>query len=124
MCTAAQYRATATEFKLRADSATAADEKRGFQDLERSFTTLADNEQWLSDNHDKTVHARERPSVSTASVPTGQYLLRSRANSTHPPSLTRRSSPVARHPIDRIDAHPFRSSGNSYSEGCRVNVKG
>ena len=28
-----------------------------FQKLERSFTLLADNEQWLSDNHDKTLHA-------------------------------------------------------------------
>jgi hypothetical protein len=25
--------------------------------LERSFTTLADNEQWLAENHNKTVHA-------------------------------------------------------------------
>jgi hypothetical protein len=25
--------------------------------LEQTFTTLADNEQWLADNHDKTVHA-------------------------------------------------------------------
>jgi hypothetical protein len=48
MCTAEQYGATATEYKERADRATAPDEKRQFQDLERTFRTLADNEQWLS----------------------------------------------------------------------------
>jgi hypothetical protein len=92
MCTAEQYRATATEYKERADRATAPDEKREFQDLERSFSTLADNEQWLSSNHDKTVHARERPSVSTAPVPMRQYLLRTRGNSTNP-SLLKAAKP-------------------------------
>jgi hypothetical protein len=86
MCTAEQYRATATEYKERADRATAPDEKREFQELERSFSTLADNEQWLSNNRDKTVHAIERPSVFTASVPTAQYLLRTRGDCTDPHS--------------------------------------
>jgi hypothetical protein len=31
-------------------------EKRELQKLEDSFTVLADNEQWLKDNHNKTVH--------------------------------------------------------------------
>ena len=93
MCTAEQYRATATEYKERADRATAPDEKREFQDLERSFSTLADNEQWLSNNHDKTVHSRERSSVSTASVPTSRYLLRTRGNCTNPPSLLKAAKP-------------------------------
>jgi hypothetical protein len=92
MCTAKQYRATATQYKERADRATAPDEKREYQDLERSFSTLADNEQWLSSNHDKTVHARERPSVSTASVPMRQYLLRARRNSPNP-SLLKAAKP-------------------------------
>lgn len=93
MCTAEQYRATATEYKERADRATAPSEKREFQDLERSFSTLADNEQWLFSNYDKTVHARERPSVSTASVPPRQYLLRTRGHSTHPHSLLEAAKP-------------------------------
>ena len=93
MCTAEQYRATATEYKERADQATAPDEKRAFHDLERSFTTLADNEQWLSNNRDKTVHAIERPSVSTASVPLRHYLLRTRGNSTNPHSLLKAAKP-------------------------------
>lgn len=35
------------------------DEAREIQKLERSFTTLADNEQWLTDNHDKAVQVPE-----------------------------------------------------------------
>jgi hypothetical protein len=93
MCTAEQYRVTATEYKERAERATALDEKQGFQDLERSISTLADNEQWLSDNHDKTVHARERPSVSTASVPTMRYLLRTRGNCTDPHASLKAAKP-------------------------------
>jgi hypothetical protein len=93
MCTAEQYRATATEYKERADRATAPDEKREFQGLERSFSTLADNEQWLSNNRDKTVHAHERPSVSTASVPTAQYLLTTRGNCTDPPASLEAAQP-------------------------------
>src|SRR5208282_1040092 len=40
------------------------DEVREFQKLERSFTELADNEQWLADNHDKAVHAPAHLGVS------------------------------------------------------------
>ena len=90
MCTAEQYRATATEYKERADRATAPDEKREFQELEQSFSTLADNEQWLSNNRDKTVHAIERLSVATVPM---RYLLRTRVNSTHPHSLLKAAKP-------------------------------
>jgi len=69
MCTAQQYRAKAAEYKERADMAFTADAKRELQDLERSFSTLADNEQWLSNNHDKTVHAPVLPiAASTLST--------------------------------------------------------
>jgi hypothetical protein len=67
MCTAKQYRVKATEYKERADSATAPDEKLELQNLEQTFSTLADNEQWLSNNHDKTLHAPERPSLPASS---------------------------------------------------------
>jgi hypothetical protein len=65
MCTFKQYRAKATEYKARADRAITLNEKRKFQSLERSFSTLADNEQWLSNNQDKTVHAPERLPASS-----------------------------------------------------------
>jgi hypothetical protein len=34
-------------------------EVREYQSLERSFTELADNAQWVADNYDKTVHPRK-----------------------------------------------------------------
>jgi uncharacterized protein YjbJ (UPF0337 family) len=56
-----QYRAKATEYAEFVKTANNPDEVREFQGLERSFSMLADNAQWLSDNHDKTVH--REPSI-------------------------------------------------------------
>ena len=64
MSTPDQYRAKAAEFTELARAGNAPDEVREFQKLERSFTALADNEQWLADNHDKAVHAPADLSVS------------------------------------------------------------
>jgi hypothetical protein len=64
MSTPDQYRAKAAEFTKLARAGNAPDEVREFQKLERSFTALADNEQWLADNHDKAVHAPADLSVS------------------------------------------------------------
>jgi hypothetical protein len=52
-----QYRDKAAEYLVRAKAANGASESREFDRLQKSFTVLADNEQWLSDNHDKTVNA-------------------------------------------------------------------
>jgi hypothetical protein len=52
-----QYRAKAAGYGDRAKTANSSNEKRELQDLERSFNRLADNEQWLADKHDKTLHA-------------------------------------------------------------------
>jgi hypothetical protein len=52
-----QYRAKAAEYAELAKTANSFDNKRDFQKIERSFSVLADNEQWLADNHDHTVHA-------------------------------------------------------------------
>jgi hypothetical protein len=64
MSTPDQYRAKAAEFTELARAGNAPDSVREFQQLERSFTTLADNEQWLADNHDKAVHAPAHLGVS------------------------------------------------------------
>jgi hypothetical protein len=64
MSTSDQYRAKAGEFTQLARAGNAPNEVREFQKLERSFTTLADNEQWLADNHDKAVHAPAHVGVS------------------------------------------------------------
>ncbi len=52
-----QFRDQATEYRNLGDKADMPAEAREFQKLEQSFTTLADNEQWLADNHDKIVEA-------------------------------------------------------------------
>ena len=53
MFTPEQYRAKAREYAEWAKATISPKEV-----LEQSFTTLADNEQWLAENHDKTVHAK------------------------------------------------------------------
>src|ERR1051325_5339650 len=55
MFTTEQYRAKAREYAEWAKATISPKEAREFNMLERSFTTLADNEQWLAENHDKTV---------------------------------------------------------------------
>lgn len=56
MFTPGRYRAKAAEYTELAKTAQSPEATRRFTELERSFTSLADNEQWLSDNHDQTVH--------------------------------------------------------------------
>jgi hypothetical protein len=55
-----QYRAKAAGYAELAKTASSSDEKRDFQDRVRSFSVLADNEQWLADNHDRTLHPSQR----------------------------------------------------------------
>jgi hypothetical protein len=57
MFTLEQYRAKATEYAEWASATKSPKEAHEFQALEQTFTTLADNEQWLAENHHKTVHA-------------------------------------------------------------------
>ena len=58
MFTPEQYRAKAREYADWAKATISPKEAHEYLMLEQSFTTLADNEQWLADNHDKTVHAK------------------------------------------------------------------
>jgi hypothetical protein len=57
MFTSEQYRNKAIEYSRLLGIANGPNEVREFQRLERSFAELADNEQRVTDNHDKTVHA-------------------------------------------------------------------
>jgi hypothetical protein len=57
MFTPEQFRAKAAEYAERNKHSTDATDKRDFQALEQRFTVLANNEQWLADNYDKTLHA-------------------------------------------------------------------
>jgi hypothetical protein len=62
-----QYREKASEYSGRAKTANGASERREFDRQARSFNALADNEQWLSDNHDKTVKA---PNIGGSDIDT------------------------------------------------------
>jgi len=57
MFTAEKYRAKAIEYSKLLRIANGPNEVREFQTLERSFAELADNAQWVTNNHDKIVHA-------------------------------------------------------------------
>jgi hypothetical protein len=59
MFTPGQYREKAVEYAKLLKTASGPNERSEFQELEQSFTVLADNEQWLADNHDKTVRSTE-----------------------------------------------------------------
>jgi hypothetical protein len=59
MFTPEQFRTKAAEYSRLVKTANSQNEVREYQELERSFAVLADNEQWLRDNHDKTVHPTE-----------------------------------------------------------------
>jgi hypothetical protein len=53
-----QYRDKAADYAERAKTvANGSNEARALGEREKSFTSLADNEQWLSDNHQKTIQA-------------------------------------------------------------------
>lgn len=59
MFTADQYRAKAIEYSNLTRSANGPNEVCEYQRLERSFTELADNAQWITDNPDKTIPAAQ-----------------------------------------------------------------
>ena len=54
MCAAKQYRAKAAEFTGLLKTASSPAEIREFRNLEGSYVTLAENDEWLADNLDKT----------------------------------------------------------------------
>ncbi len=58
MFTPGQYRAKAAEYTELARTAHTPEAAQEFTELKQSFATLADNEQWLSDNYDRTIHAK------------------------------------------------------------------
>lgn len=52
-----QYRAKATEYARLAVTANSPGEANEFLKQEQNLSQLADNEQWLTDNYNKTIHA-------------------------------------------------------------------
>lgn len=60
MFTPEQFRTKAAEYSRLVKTANSPNEVREYQKLERSFSVLADNEQWLMDNQDKTMHQTKK----------------------------------------------------------------
>jgi hypothetical protein len=68
MFTAEQYRAKAAEFRaLLTNTPRSPNETKEFRDLEQTYTRLAENEEWMAVNHDKTIQRRER--ITTTVLP-------------------------------------------------------
>jgi hypothetical protein len=57
MFTPGQYREKAVGYGELVKTANGPDERREFLAPEQRFTVIVDNEQWLADNHDKTVRS-------------------------------------------------------------------
>ena len=68
MFTPERFRAKAAEYGELAKTANSPDDAREFRRRERSLTVLADNEQWLADHQDQTVHAMDSGGIEAAPV--------------------------------------------------------
>lgn len=70
------YRDRAASYAQRSKTATTANEAREFEQKQKSFTLLANNEQWLADNHQKTIHAPAGRKVDVALAGEEEHVLR------------------------------------------------
>jgi hypothetical protein len=70
------YRAKAAELGELAATTTVPDESRQLRKRERSLTSLADNEEWLADNFEKTLHGSQQQPEGAALAATEEQVLR------------------------------------------------
>jgi hypothetical protein len=77
MFTAEQYRAKAAEFRtLLNDTPRSLNEATEFRDLEQTYTTLAENEEWMAVNVDRTIRRRKYRDNRTALAEEEEQILR------------------------------------------------
>jgi hypothetical protein len=76
MFSSARYRAQANEAAERVKTARNPTELRELRALEQSYTTLADNEQWLADNHEHTLRPMPRGIELMTLAQEEEYVLR------------------------------------------------
>ena len=77
MFTAQQYRAKAAEFRAFLISPK---ETREFRDLEQTYTTLAENEEWMAVHLDKTIQRRKNSENRTALAEEEEQILNAANN--------------------------------------------
>jgi hypothetical protein len=76
MFTTKQYRAKAVEYGELAKTSIDPNKRRDFQEIEQSFTALADNEQWLANNYQNTLHASEQDPNGATLAEEEEHILR------------------------------------------------
>jgi hypothetical protein len=77
MFTAEQYRAKAAEFRaLLTNRPRSPNETKEFRDLEQTYTRLAENEEWMAVNLDKTIQRRENYDNSAALAEEEEQILK------------------------------------------------
>ncbi len=76
MFTVEQYRAKAAEYAERMERTSVPREIHEYRDLERSFSVLADNEEWLAHNYKNTLHAPGEAHSGSALAEEEEYILR------------------------------------------------
>ena len=62
------YRDKAAEYSERGKTANGPDQAHEFRQLQKSFAALADNEQWLADNHQSTVSIPQQDRSNGATI--------------------------------------------------------
>jgi hypothetical protein len=74
---AEQYRAKAAEFRaLLTNIRRSPNETSEFRNLEQTYTTLAENEEWMAINIDKTIRQREDLDNRTSTAEEEEHILR------------------------------------------------
>jgi hypothetical protein len=68
MISAEQYRKKAAEFAKLSDQASTPDEKQALRDRQHSQDTLADNQDWLTDNFERTLHAPDQAETDVVAL--------------------------------------------------------
>ena len=77
MFTAEQYRAKAAEFRaFLTNTPRSPKETREFRDLEQTYTTLAENEEWMAVHIDRTIQRRKNYDNRTALVEEEDQILK------------------------------------------------
>jgi hypothetical protein len=76
MFTTEQYRTKSSELDKLSKGSTDPSQIRKFQDSSDSFSSLADNEEWLADNFDKTLQVSGEEQSSHATLAEEEHILR------------------------------------------------
>jgi hypothetical protein len=77
MFTAEQYRTKAAEFKaLLTNAPRSPSETKEFRELEQSYVTLAENEEWMAAHIDKTIRRRKNWDIPTALAEEEEQILK------------------------------------------------